>query len=38
VARVQTAFLAIHQTLRCGGAERAACEIAELLAAWTAKV
>jgi lipid-A-disaccharide synthase len=38
VARVQSEFLAIHQRLRCGGAERAAGEIGELLAAWTAKV
>ena len=36
VARVQAEFLRIHETLRRGGAERAAAEIAELLAAWTA--
>jgi lipid-A-disaccharide synthase len=36
VARVQREFLRIHETLRRGGAERAAAEIAELLAAWTA--
>jgi len=35
-ARVQREFAAIHQTLRRGGAELAAREIAELLAAWTA--
>jgi lipid-A-disaccharide synthase len=36
VVRVQREFLRIHETLRRGGAERAAAEIAELLAAWTA--
>jgi lipid-A-disaccharide synthase len=36
VARLQREFLRIHETLRRGGAERAAAEIAELLAAWTA--
>jgi lipid-A-disaccharide synthase len=36
VARVQREFAAIHQSLRCGGAELAAKEISELLAAWTA--
>ena len=36
VARVQREFLRIHESLRRGGAERAAAEIAELLAAWTA--
>ena len=36
VARVQREFARIHETLRQGGAERAAAEIAELLAAWTA--
>jgi lipid-A-disaccharide synthase len=37
VARVQKEFAAIHARLRCSGAERAANEIAELLAAWTAQ-
>ena len=36
VARVQREFTKIHESLRRGGAERAAAEIAELLAAWTA--
>jgi lipid-A-disaccharide synthase len=36
VAQAQREFLAIHESLRCGGAERAAAEISELLAAWTA--
>lgn len=36
VANVQREFVKIHETLRRGGAERAAGEIAELLAAWTA--
>jgi lipid-A-disaccharide synthase len=36
VARVQREFVRIHETLRRGGAERAAAEIAELLTAWTA--
>jgi lipid-A-disaccharide synthase len=36
VESVQRDFLAIHQALRRGGADRAANEIAELLAAWTA--
>jgi lipid-A-disaccharide synthase len=33
VARVREEFLAIHQRLRCNGAERAANEVAELLTA-----
>ncbi len=37
VAQVQREFAVIHQTLRRGGAERAAQEIAELLTAWTAQ-
>ena len=36
VERVQREFAAIHATLRRGGAELAASEIAALLAAWTA--
>jgi lipid-A-disaccharide synthase len=36
VARVQQEFVKIHETLRRGGAERAAAEIAELVTAWTA--
>jgi lipid-A-disaccharide synthase len=36
VARAQREFVVIHETLRRGGAERAAAEISELLAAWTA--
>jgi lipid-A-disaccharide synthase len=36
VAQLQREFVRIHETLRRGGAERAAAEIAELLAAWTA--
>ena len=36
VARVQREFARIHESLRQGGAARAAAEIAELLAAWTA--
>ncbi|MEO8062719.1 MAG: lipid-A-disaccharide synthase [Pseudomonadota bacterium] len=38
VAQVQKEFAVIHARLRCSGAERAASEIAELLAAWTAQV
>ncbi len=36
VERVQREFAAIHESLRRGGAELAASEIAALLAAWTA--
>ncbi len=36
VTRVQHEFVRIHESLRRGGAELAAAEIAELLAAWTA--
>jgi len=36
VADAQREFAAIHESLRQGGADRAAGEIAELLAAWTA--
>jgi len=36
VAEVQREFAAIHESLRQGGADRAAGEIAELLTAWTA--
>jgi lipid-A-disaccharide synthase len=36
IEHVQREFGKIHETLRRGGAERAAAEIAELLAAWTA--
>jgi lipid-A-disaccharide synthase len=36
VERVQREFAAIHATLRRGGAELAASEVAALLAAWTA--
>jgi len=36
VAQLQREFLNIHQTLRRGGADLAAGEIAELLTAWTA--
>ena len=36
VERVQREFAAIHETLRRGGAELAATEIAALLSAWTA--
>jgi len=36
VAEAQREFAAIHESLRQGGADRAAGEIAELLAAWTA--
>jgi lipid-A-disaccharide synthase len=36
VERVQREFAAIHETLRRGGAELAATEIAGLLSAWTA--
>jgi lipid-A-disaccharide synthase len=36
VERVQREFANIHESLRRGGAERAAAEIAALLAAWTA--
>jgi lipid-A-disaccharide synthase len=38
VAQLQQQYLALHERLRCNGAERAANEIAELLAAWTAEV
>ena len=38
VAQLQQQYLALHERLRCKGAERAANEIAELLAAWTAEV
>jgi lipid-A-disaccharide synthase len=37
VAQLQQQYAAIHERLRCNGAERAASEIAELLAAWTAE-
>jgi len=37
VAEVQREFAAIHESLRQGGADRAAGEIAELLTAWTAR-
>jgi lipid-A-disaccharide synthase len=37
VVRVQREFAQIHETLRRGGAERAAAEIAALLTAWTAQ-
>jgi lipid-A-disaccharide synthase len=37
VVRVRQRYTAIHEQLRCNGAERAANEIAELLAAWTAQ-
>jgi len=37
VEQVQREFAAIHQSLRQGGADRAANEIAELLTAWTAR-
>jgi lipid-A-disaccharide synthase len=37
VAQLQQQYTAIHERLRCNGAERAANEIAELLAAWTAQ-
>jgi len=36
VAAVQKEFASIHQSLRRGGAELAAAEIAELITAWTA--
>jgi len=36
VAQLQRDFLDIHQSLRRGGADLAAGEIAELLNAWTA--
>jgi lipid-A-disaccharide synthase len=36
VAELQREFARIHESLRRGGADRAAAEIAELLAAWTA--
>ena len=36
VTQLRREFAAIHQTLRRGGAELAAAEIADLLAAWTA--
>jgi lipid-A-disaccharide synthase len=35
--QVKLEFLRIHETLRCGGAERASAEIAELITAWTAQ-
>jgi lipid-A-disaccharide synthase len=38
VAQLQQQYSALHERLRCNGAERAANEIAELLAAWTAEV
>jgi lipid-A-disaccharide synthase len=38
VAHLQREFTAIHARLRCDGAERAASEISELLAAWTASI
>jgi len=38
VAQLQQQYLALHERLRCNGAERAANEIAELVAAWTAEV
>jgi lipid-A-disaccharide synthase len=38
VAQLQAEFAKIHERLRCGGAERAAAEIAELVTAWTAHV
>jgi lipid-A-disaccharide synthase len=37
VANVTQEFIAIHQQLRCDGAERAAAEVAELLAAQVAR-
>ena len=37
VAQVQREFALIHESLRRGGAERAAAEIAEMLTAWTAQ-
>lgn len=37
VAEVQREFLALHEKLRCDGAERAASEVAELLAARVAR-
>jgi lipid-A-disaccharide synthase len=36
VAHTQREFVAIHETLRRDGAERAAAEVAELVSAWTA--
>jgi lipid-A-disaccharide synthase len=38
VAQVQAEFAKIHESLRRGGATRAAAEIAELVTAWTAHV
>jgi lipid-A-disaccharide synthase len=38
VAHLQKEFATLHARLRCNGSERAANEIAELLAAWTAQV
>ena len=35
-AACSSEFAAIHEQLRCDGAERAAAEIGALLAAWTA--
>jgi lipid-A-disaccharide synthase len=37
VAQLQQQYTAIHEKLRCNGAKRAANEIGELLAAWTAQ-
>jgi lipid-A-disaccharide synthase len=37
VALLQQEYAAIHERLRCNGAERAANEIAELVTAWTAQ-
>jgi lipid-A-disaccharide synthase len=37
VEHVQKEFSILHERLRCNGAVRAANEIAELLAAWTAQ-
>ena len=37
VAQLQQQYTAIHEKLRCNGAERAANEIGELLSAWTAQ-
>jgi len=38
VAQLQQQYAALHERLRCNGAERAANEIGELVAAWTAEV
>jgi lipid-A-disaccharide synthase len=38
VAQLQQQYIALHERLRCNGAERAANEIGELVAAWTAEV